>query len=153
MSITIRVYGLILENGSILLTDEFRMGMKMTKFPGGGLDEGEGIIDCLKREIREELNSEITDYQHFYTTDFYQKSLFHPGNLQVINIYYLIKIEKPYNFKTSDVRFDFEQLIEGAQTFRWVKSNELTEEDVDLPIDKHLIKLLRNKDLQLPNVF
>lgn len=151
MSITIRVYGLIIDNGSILLTDEFRMGMKMSKFPGGGLEESEGILDCLKREIREELKHEITEYKHFYTTDFYQKSIFHPGNLQVINVYYLIKLDKPYCFTTKENRFDFEELIEGVQTFRWVKLSELTEEEVDLPIDKFLIKLLKNKDLHLFN--
>lgn len=153
MNITIRVYGLITDNGKILLTDEFRLGMKMSKFPGGGLEEGEGIIDCLKREIREELNHEITDYQHFYTTDFYQQSIFHPGNLQVMNIYYLIKIEKPYKFNTTEKRFDFETLTEGSQTFRWAELSQLTEEDVDLPIDKYLIKLLKNNDLHYPNGF
>lgn len=153
MNITIRVYGLIIDSGNILLTDEFRLGMKMSKFPGGGLEEGEGILDCLKREIREELNHEIIEYQHFYTTDFYQQSIFHPGNMQVMNIYYLIKVDKPYKFVTKEKRFDFEYLTEGSQTFRWAELSQLSEEDVDLPIDKFLIKLLKNKVLNHPNGF
>lgn len=148
MSITIRVYGLLTDEGKILITDEFRMGMKMSKFPGGGLEPGEGILDCLKREILEELGHEITEYKHFYTTDFYQKSLFHPDGLQVINVYYHIRIEKPYRFATKSERFDFEEVVEGAQTFRWIKIEDLTPDDVDLPIDKYLLQISALKDLR-----
>ena len=45
----IRVYGFLIDEGCILVTDEFRLGIFMTKFPGGGLIYGEGMIDCLKR--------------------------------------------------------------------------------------------------------
>jgi len=44
----------------------------MTKFPGGGLQFGEGTIDCIKREFREELGCEIGVLKHFYTTDYFQ---------------------------------------------------------------------------------
>lgn len=57
--VNIRVYGLIFCKGLLLITDEFRLGMPMTKFPGGGLIKGEGTIDCLKRECMEELGQEI----------------------------------------------------------------------------------------------
>ncbi|BBE19256.1 hypothetical protein AQPE_3432 [Aquipluma nitroreducens] len=74
---TIRVYVLIIsKQNEVLVTDEFQMNMKMTKFPGGGMNFGEGMIDCLKREMLEECNQEIEGIQHFYTTDFYQKALF-----------------------------------------------------------------------------
>lgn len=45
--------------------------MPMLKFPGGGLEWGEGIADALKREFKEELNAEIEIVRHFYTTDFF----------------------------------------------------------------------------------
>ena len=39
----IRVYGLLInDRNEILVSDEFRMGVFMTKFPGGGLKFGEG---------------------------------------------------------------------------------------------------------------
>ena len=47
----IRVYGLLVEAGRILVTDEFRLGIFMTKFPGGKLNFKEGTIDCLRREF------------------------------------------------------------------------------------------------------
>jgi 8-oxo-dGTP diphosphatase len=74
----LRVYGTILNiwGNSVLVADEFQQGMRMTKFPGGGLDFGEGIIDCLKREAIEEFGQEITNLEHYYTTDFFHKVLF-----------------------------------------------------------------------------
>ena len=54
-SFNIRVYGLILESGSILLSKELIMGEEVFKFPGGGLEYGEGLIDGLNREFEEEM--------------------------------------------------------------------------------------------------
>ena len=49
----IRVYGIwIDEDDKVLLSDEFFRDTYMTKFPGGGLELGEGTIDGLKREWR-----------------------------------------------------------------------------------------------------
>jgi hypothetical protein len=45
----IRVYALILNRqNEILLSDEFRMENAVTKFPGGGLEYGEGTLECLQ---------------------------------------------------------------------------------------------------------
>ena len=53
---TIRVYALIINGeNEVLLSDEFRLGMRMTKFPGGGLQFGEGTLACLKREAMEDI--------------------------------------------------------------------------------------------------
>ena len=78
----IRVYGIIRnEKNEVLISDEFQLGMKMTKFPGGGLHFGEGTLNCLRREFREECNGqEIVNPEHFYTTDFYQKALFYKNH-------------------------------------------------------------------------
>jgi len=92
----IRVYGIILnEKNEVLLTDEFQLGMKMTKFPGGGLNYGEGTVDCLRREFREECNEqELKNIRHFYTTDFFQEALFYEHH-QLISIYYLADLQMP----------------------------------------------------------
>ena len=104
----IRVYGLIINTKKeVLLSDEFQAGMKMTKFPGGGLEFGEGPIDCLKREFKEECNGQqISAIKHFYTTDFYQKALFFE-NHQLISIYYRDELKNPLRFTVSTIPFDF----------------------------------------------
>jgi len=140
----IRVYGLLLnEEKEILLTDEFQMDMKMSKFPGGGLEFGEGAIDCLKREMAEECNGqEIENIRHFYTTGFFQKALFFE-NHQLISIYYTANLKTPVKFKISNKSFDFEKLTNGNQSFRWVKIKSLQEAELSFPIDKFVVNKLR----------
>lgn len=140
----IRVYGLIInKNHELLISDEFELGMKMTKFPGGGLEFGEGLTECLKREFSEECQlQEITNIRHYYTTDFYQQALFFK-NAQLINVYYLADLAGPVNFKISKEAFDFEIGGEQTQSFRWVKINDLKEDDITFPIDKFVLKKLK----------
>lgn len=140
---TIRVYALILnDQNEVLVTDEFQLGMKMTKFPGGGMNFGEGTIDCLKREMLEECNQEIEDIQHFYTTDFYQKALFWEG-YQLMSIYYLAKIKEPARICISEIPFDFPEMKDGCQSFRWVSLEKINPDDFTFPIDKHVAHLLK----------
>src|SRR5579863_4722029 len=86
----VRVYGILIDkNQNVLVCDELIHGKYITKFPGGGLEFGEGTTDAIKREMMEETNTEIEVIEHFYTTDFFQVSAFNP-HVQVISIYYLI---------------------------------------------------------------
>ena len=139
----IRVYGIIInDKEEVLLTDEFQMGVKMTKFPGGGMQFGEGTIDCLRREFREECNGqEIENIRHFYTTDFYQKSFFCEKH-QIISIYYLAGLKNPVKFAISEKSFDFEEMKNGSQSFRWMKLKNLKTDDLSFPIDKFAVQQL-----------
>jgi len=140
---TIRVYALIINSSNeILVTDEFQLDMKMTKFPGGGLNFGEGTIDCLKRELMEECSQEIMDIEHFYTTDFYQKALYWE-NYQLVSIYYLAKFKGPVQFRISERTFDFPDLVNGNQSFRWMAADQINPEEFTFPIDKHVAHLLK----------
>ena len=118
----------------MLVSDEFRFGIKMTKFPGGGLEENEGLVDAICRECKEEFNQEFRVIDHFYTTDFYITSAFNPKE-QLISIYYTIAPIEEVKFKISKVPFDFE-LIDEAQSFRWIKIPEISSNDFTFPIDK-----------------
>jgi 8-oxo-dGTP diphosphatase len=144
----IRIYGIVLnESNEILLTDEYQLGMKMTKFPGGGLHFGEGTIDCLRREFREECNGqEIKNIRHFYTTDFFQKALFYK-NHQLISIYYLADLKLPFTFKISENPFDFDKLQNGKQSFRWIRLKDVTPEMLSFPVDKIVMQKLIEKFL------
>jgi ADP-ribose pyrophosphatase YjhB (NUDIX family) len=140
---TIRVYGLIInDENQVLITDEFQLNMKMTKFPGGGLKFGEGTLDCLKREMLEECNQEIEGIEHFYTTDFYQKALFFDKH-QLLSIYYLARLKEPVQFTISERSYDFQELENGNQSFRWIPAEKLNSEEFTFPIDKHVAHLLK----------
>ncbi|MGB4399301.1 MAG: NUDIX domain-containing protein [Daejeonella sp.] len=140
----VRVYGLLInEKGQILLSDEEEYGFRFSKFPGGGLEYGEGLIDALKREFIEECNTEVEVLEHFYTTDFFIKSVFNES--QVISVYYIVKpiSELVLNFKENI--FDFDEEGDLLQAFRWKEVTALEIEDVTFPTDQKVIELLKNK--------
>jgi 8-oxo-dGTP diphosphatase len=148
----VRVYGILLgENNQLLVSDEYIRGGYYTKFPGGGLEFGEGTRDCLKREFMEEMSLDVSVGDHLYTTDFFQMSAFNPEH-QIISIYYFVRaledIKVPIRTKPFD--FDAEQLDLYAskheiETFRFINWEDLSEQDVTLPIDKHVVKLLKER--------
>lgn len=137
----VRVYGILINDaGQVLISDEQEYGMRFTKFPGGGLEPGEGLIDGLKREFVEECNLNVEVTSHFYTTDFYVKSAF--NNSQVISIYYLVKNIDPINLNIKTVVFDFDSEGDTLQAFRWVNPSDMHLEDFIFPTDKRVAELL-----------
>jgi 8-oxo-dGTP diphosphatase len=139
----VRVYGLLInDENEVLISDEQEYGMQFTKFPGGGLEAGEGLIDGLKREFIEECNLNIDVTSHFYTTDFFVKSAFNDS--QVISIYYRVKNREPVNLKIKTKVFDFDDEGDVLQAFRWVKLDELKVSEFPFPTDQHVVKLLLN---------
>ena len=145
---TIRVYAIIInDKKEVLLSDEFQEGMKMIKFPGGGMEFGEGTIDCLKREAVEEFGQEIEVLDHFYTTDFFQQAMF-KKKYQVVSIYYLAKFKDEIKFKISDKVFDFKELKNESQSFRWQPIENLKVNDITFAIDQKVAELLVVKNGQ-----
>ena len=148
----VRVYGILInEKKQVLVADEFIRDKYYTKFPGGGLEFGEGTRDCLKREFMEELNLNIEVTDHLYTTDFFQESAFRPGD-QIISIYYLVKPLEPIKVRLSNIEFDFDEdqllrykELHEIETFRFIDWKNLSEESVTLPIDKVVVKLVKEK--------
>ena len=146
----IRVYGILInDQQQVLVSDEFIRGNYYTKFPGGGLEFGEGTRDCLKREFMEEMDLQVEVTEHLYTTDFYQQSAFNP-NHQILSIYYLVKPLEDITARLSSTPFDFDteqleryQLNNEIETFRFVDWDKLTEDSVTLPIDKVVVRLLK----------
>lgn len=134
----IRVYGLLIQEGKVLITDEIRSGVEMTKFPGGGLEFGEGVTDCLIREFKEELNIKIKVHDLFYINDFYQVSSF-SNNDQLMSIYYFVSLVDG-NIQTTETPFMFE--AKEPQCFRWLDLSQITKNDVTFPIDKIVVEKL-----------
>lgn len=131
----IRVYGILINhNKEILVLDETRNGFHFTKFPGGGLEWGEGFQDCLKREFEEELAVKVTVLDLFYINDDFVSSAFQSED-QLISVYYLVSINK------EDVliqKTDFE-------VPRWVSLNQIKDNDLTFPIDKRVLLKLKKE--------
>jgi 8-oxo-dGTP pyrophosphatase MutT (NUDIX family) len=137
---TIRVYGLLIHKGHIMLSSEWIQSKVYTKFPGGGLEYGEGTLDCLRREFREETGLDIKIQAHFYTTESFVPSAFLKGQ-QVFSIYYQVSCP--------NLAKRFPKLNEAPapspenpQVLGWVDLKSISEGDVDLPIDKKVVQML-----------
>ncbi|MFL5762410.1 MAG: NUDIX hydrolase [Bacteroidia bacterium] len=141
----IRVYGILIdEKERVLVTDELIKGNPITKFPGGGLEFGEGTLECIKREFIEETGNEVEVTDHFYTTDYFQVSAYDRTH-QIISIYYAVKPVSTFQLKTTDKVFDFGDDKRYVQTFRWIPLKEISENDFTLAIDKIVGRMLREK--------
>ena len=121
----------------------------ITKFPGGGLEFGEGTIECVIREFMEELGWQVEVINHYYTTDFFQISAFNE-NKQIISIYYSLKLIDKSNqlpIKFTKIKFDFDNKIKDEQVFRWLPINPSLINDLTFPIDKRVGEMLLNETI------
>lgn len=131
-SFNIRVYGLLIHQGALMILKEPYAGEILYKFPGGGLEFGEGTLACLERELIEELNLQLTEAIHFYTQEEFIRSKFR-SNEQLLTLYYRIKVED-----ITVIRDVEESILE----IMWVPLDELNIDHVNLPIDRHVVQLL-----------
>lgn len=138
---TIRVYGLLCQQGHILLSREKIQGQAYLKFPGGGLEYGEGTRACLRREFQEEAGVEVEVGNHFYTTDVFVRSAFH-RSLQVISIYYFVSSPNLNQINTGTAKDD-PLLAQSGQVLFWQALSSLQEEDFPLPIDQRVVRQLK----------
>lgn len=137
----LRVYALLInEKQEILLSDENRFGKFFTKFPGGGVEHGEGIQDALFRELQEELHLEISGADFFYFNEFHQASAFDQSNL--VAFYYIVNIQKaavPLQEEGYNIPFEKEQELQ-----RWKAIHELQKDELTFPIDQKVLEKLKD---------
>jgi ADP-ribose pyrophosphatase YjhB (NUDIX family) len=108
--INIRVYAIYVnENQELMALDE-GYGEKLVKLPGGGLEFGEGTLECLHREFAEELNLKIEVLEHFYTQEEFLVSRFRE-NEQLLTIYYTVNILNLDELKILD---------ESIENVKWI---------------------------------
>lgn len=131
--INIRVYALCIKDHKILALHEEYAGDFLIKLPGGGLEFGEGTLECLKREFREELNLEIKVIEHFYTQDDFLVSRFR-DNEQLLTIYYLAEILNEEDLLILD------PCIEKTEWFSLEGENPFP-----LPIDRRVFEMAKEK--------
>lgn len=138
--INVRVYAICIKNNEILVLFEKYAGEDLVKLPGGGLEYGEGTIECLHRELKEELNLRVKNVEHFYTQEAFLKSKFNE-NEQLLTIYYLAEIEDETELKI------LEPSIEKVE---W-KSLKLSENPFVLPVDRLVFEKLKEKFESIKN--
>lgn len=131
----IRVYGLLVVENQLMIIREPFAGTIIDKFPGGGMEFGEGTIECLTREFLEELNLEIEVLEHFYTQDFFLQSRF-DENEQIFMVYYKVIAKDIQQLKVIDQ--DIQEII-------WKDLSEVQLSDVSLETDQLVIKMLKGE--------
>ena len=140
----IRIYGILVnDQKQVLVSDELILNnYEVTKFPGGGLELGEGPADCLVRECREEMNAEVKVTGHLYTTDFFQQSAFNEHH-QLISIYYLLAPVTPLIYPVNNGTPIFPDHV--SENFRFVDWDYFSPDIMTLPIDKIAARVLKEK--------
>lgn len=141
----IRVYGILINDKKQVLVSDERIrhnNLEVTKFPGGGLELGEGTIDCLKRECMEEIGIHVEVVDHIYTTDFFQQSAFDDSH-QIISIYYTIRPQQELSFAVNNNKPEYPATV--SEIFRFIDWDYFSEDVMTLPIDKIAAKILKEK--------
>ena len=95
------------------------------------------------------MNLEVEIGDHIYTTDFFQMSAFNPEH-QIISIYYFARPLEPIRCPIRTTLFDFDaaqmetyRSTGEIETFRFIDWKDFTPESVTLPIDKVVVRLLK----------
>lgn len=136
----VRVYALLEHKGKVLVIHEPFQGKLIYKFPGGGLEFGEGTKDCIKREIKEELNLKVEVHKHFYTQDFFVLNAFDPTE-QVLLIYYKATITDKALAELTVLDADINELL-------WLSKEELKAEKFTLDADKVVVNMYKKENFE-----
>jgi 8-oxo-dGTP pyrophosphatase MutT (NUDIX family) len=137
----VRVYGILVNEGKVLISHERFMGRTFTKFPGGGLELGEGVVECIVREFKEEMNIDIIPSYLFHATESLQISSFYPED-QVVALYYIVLCDDPAAIITSKNK---EDIAENEEAFEWVLLTDFKKEMLTFESDREAAGKLFDK--------
>jgi 8-oxo-dGTP diphosphatase len=129
----IRVYALIVNDNRLLVSEEQHGSVFLRKFPGGGLQFGEGILQALHRELKEELNAEVENASLFSVTEDFVVSFLN-NKQQVIGVHYLVELKQDYSDEY--LKNNHLELENGHIHFKWMLLDNLTADDFTSPVDK-----------------
>jgi len=136
----IRVYALIVKNNRLLISEEQHGDIFLRKFPGGGLHFGEGIVQALHRELKEELNADVESAKLLCVTEDFVVSFLN-NKQQVIGIHYLVDLKQDFSDDLLDnIHVELEN---GHIHFKWKLIESITAYDFTSPVDKSAFNKLK----------
>jgi ADP-ribose pyrophosphatase YjhB (NUDIX family) len=128
-SVRLRVAGLVVKDGKLLLISHNKDGRDYWLVPGGGVDFGETAADALKREMSEELSIIVEAKDLVFTSDSIDPS----GKRHIFNLFFSCEI-KGGNFALGD-----DPRLSG---YRFFSAKELSGITIFPPYSKQLIAYL-----------
>lgn len=135
--IRIRVAVVLIKGNKILLVQHQKKGRKYWLLPGGGLEYGETIEECAKRELREEANLHITVGDLILVSE----SIPPDDHRHVVNLYYRGEIVSG-TLKQGD-----DPVINDI---RFIPLSELIGLDFFPNVKKELLYILENSAVTVP---
>jgi 8-oxo-dGTP diphosphatase len=126
----VAIYGVLVEQGKVLLTDTKVPSGVITNFPGGGLELGEVPREALAREFREETRIEIRVHDLLFCSQEFQQNPEYPSE-QLMHIYY--RVERLSGEVSQDGNGD------DVLGLAWVSLDELPTKRI-LAVDQEFIR-------------
>lgn len=137
------MYGILTDaQGRVLLSHERIKGEAYCKFPGGGLEYGEGPKEGVIREFQEEVDITVSVDVLLYVTDFFIQSAFKDED-QIVSIYYRVSSDEIGAISTVDEWPNAETVIAQKQLFQWVDPNDLKDGKLSFPGDKAVLSAIQ----------
>ena len=126
----IALYGVLLQEGKVLMTETSVPSGSIINFPGGGLELGESPIDAIQREFTEETGLSITVERLLFCSQKFQQNPEYPHE-QLMHIYFLVAQSSqnpPTNGNNDDV-----------VAVHWYAQNQLPIARI-LPVDREFLE-------------
>lgn len=133
-SLRIRVAVIIPKDEKVLLVRHVKDGRQYWLIPGGGLDFGETIEDCARREIKEETNLDIKLVKLLFVSESVSKE--HSRHL--VNLFFLGQALNPDEV----LKVNQDDRIAEA---RFVPVEKLREIELHPPVASFLIKAFKEQ--------
>jgi len=114
--IRIRVGGVIIKNGKVLLVEHTKDGESYFLAPGGGVDFCEDARTALKREFLEELSIEITPKDIVYVSE----SISPDSTRHIFNIIFLC------TYKSGKIKLGSDKRLSGYRYFAFEELDSVT---------------------------
>ena len=134
----VRVAGILIEDGRILLIENTKNDKKYWLVPGGGVDWGESAAEALIREFKEETSLDI-EVEKFL---FISETIAPDKQKHVINLYF--KIKKAEN-SSNIMKLGEEEMLTDL---RFIPEGEIKNIKLYPNIKEKLIKLLNKENIE-----